>query len=232
MTGNVLRMHRSVIMVSAAFFLAGCLRMEGEMRVQPSGAVQARASIGLPMRVMAFMPPGERSMFCTAEQLKEKGGILGDAAVRLQRRVQGRFVYCDVSTDARHVSELIDMWKRAQALEKGPRLRNAPAPLRRNDDGTYSIVIDFNALDSKPSSGPNVGLATAMLGDATLSFDFSAPHIENVEGATLENGKVKVRLSLAQLLLANPKPVIRIRFWCRREGPWYDLFGWFSRKTC
>ncbi len=232
MTDNSFRIHRSLVSIAAALFLVGCLRMEGEMRVQPSGAAWARASIGLPLRIMAFMPPGERRKFCTPEQLKEKGDILGDVNVRLQRRVQGKFVYCDVSTNVRHVSELIDMWKRAQALEKDPQLRKVPAPLRRNDDGTYSIVMDFNALNSKPSSGLEAGLATAMLGDATLSFDFSAPHMEQVEGATLENGKVKVRLPLAQLLLANPKPVIRIRFWCRREGPWYDVFGWFSRKTC
>lgn len=232
MTIHSTRLVRTIAMISAPLLLAGCLRVESSMQVQPSGAARAQTSIGLPARIMALMPPRERRKFCTPEQLKELGDIVGDAKVQLQRRVEGKFVYCDIATEVRHVSELIDMWKRAQVLEKDPRLRKMSAPLRRNDDGTYTIVMDFSEMETGSASGLDMRLATALLGDATLAFDFSAPHIEKVEGARLENGMVKVRMSLAQLLLANPKPVIRIRFWCRLEGPWYDFFGWFSKKTC
>ena len=224
---------RYFVALLSALFLAGCFQLESEMKVQPSGAASVQAAFGVPLQFLMFMPRDERRRFCTPEQMREMEGITRDIEIQTERQVRGKRIFCIFKARADHVSKFIDAMRKGKQQEKDPRLREMPLPLRQNPDGTYSVVLDFNLLDKGKGAEKKDPLAAALLGDSLLSFSLSAPHIEDVQGGKVENGTVNFSVRLAELLLMQPKPVFRVRFWCRREGAWYDPFGWFSgRKTC
>ena len=231
MVGNLSSATRHFLIALGAFFLTGCLQIEGEMKVARSGAASMQAAIGIPREVLMFMPASERRKLCTLEQMREIQEIAGDIEIQVEKRVRGRHVFCIVQANADHISKFIEAQEKSKRKEQDPRFADIPDALRQNPDGTYSIVMDFNRMN-KEMKGADA-LTAALVGDSVMRFSLTAPHIDAVQGGKVENGKVTFSIRMAELLLMQPKPVFRVRFWCRRESSWYDPFGWFgTQKTC